>query len=135
MTKAARLTAINDNRTRRLFSVHGLPNADCLPRDSRTEKGYRNAILLSAEFETGRGADLSPDQDPQGAFLKSELHRAIAHEFAVEFNWNCLIAFHAKPTRLKILNLRHSDFRAEYDVLEIFDDFQVAESLEHNDVQ
>ena len=78
---------------------------------------------------------LAPDQDPQGAFLKPEFHRAIAHEFAIEFNWNGLIAFHAKSTRLEILNLRHTDFRTEYDVLQIFDDFEVTESLEDNDVQ
>ena len=79
MTKAATLTAINDSRARRLFSVHGLPNADCLPRESRTETGYRNAILLSAEFENGSKAGLAPDEDPQGAFLKAELYRAVAH--------------------------------------------------------
>src|ERR1700719_4858774 len=66
MTKAARLTAINDNRTRRLFSVHGFPNADCLPRDSRTEKGYRNAILLSAEFENRSRSRPIPGPGPAG---------------------------------------------------------------------
>jgi len=86
-------------------------------------------------LKPGRGADLAPDEDPQGPFLKSELHRAVAHKFAVEFNWNGLITFNAEPTRLKILNLRNADFRAEYDVLEIFDDFQVTESLENNHVQ
>src|SRR5690349_1718521 len=51
MTNETTLTNTSASRTTFRLCRHGLANPDCLPRDNRTLRGFRNRISLSAEFQ------------------------------------------------------------------------------------
>jgi len=73
-------------------------------------------------------------EDAKRALLHAKVHRAIADQFAVEFDWDGLIAFHAQPPGLEIFNLRHANVGTKYYVLQVFDDLEIPEPLEDDDV-
>src|SRR5207302_2922939 len=78
---------------------------------------------------------LRRDKDAERSFLETELDWAIADELAIELNRHRLVALHPQSRRLKILNLRNANFRTEHDVLEIFDNLEIAEAFENDHVQ
>src|SRR4030095_5116313 len=59
----------------------------------------------------------------------------IAREFAIELQGNVLFARYAQLPRLKIFDFRNLNVGAEYNVLEISDDFEIAEPFENDDVK
>src|SRR5207248_7633954 len=65
----------------------------------------------------------------------SEINRAIAREFAIELKGNVLFARYAQLPRLKIFDFRNLNVGAEYNVLEILDDFEIAEPFEDHDIK
>ena len=67
--------------------------------------------------------------------LDLEFNRTVAGELAVKLQRDILLARYAQAASLKIFNFRSADFGAEYDVLEIFNDFEVAEPFEHDDIK
>ena len=76
-----------------------------------------------------------PHQNAKRTFVEAEFHRAIAHQFAVDFDRHDLIALDADLAGLEIFNLRHTNVGTKYYILQIFDDLEITESLEDNDVQ
>ena len=67
--------------------------------------------------------------------LDLEFNRTIASELAVKLQGDIVLARYAQAASLKIFNFRSADFGAEYDVLEIFNDFEIAEPFEHDDIK
>ena len=67
--------------------------------------------------------------------LDLEFNRTVTGELAVKLQRDVLLARYAQAASLKIFNFRSADFGAEYDVLEIFNDFEVAEPFEHDDIK
>ena len=74
-------------------------------------------------------------QNAKRALGQAEFDRTIADQFAVEFDWNGLIAFDAQPTGLEIFDLGHTNVGTKHDVLQIFDDLKIAETLKNDNVQ
>jgi hypothetical protein len=74
-------------------------------------------------------------QNTQQLVLDSEINRTIAGQLAIELERNVLLARYAQAPRLKVFNFRNSDLGAENDVLEILDDFEIAEPFEHDDIK
>ena len=74
-------------------------------------------------------------QNAKRFLLDPEFNRTIAGELAIKLQGNILLARYAQAASLKIFNFRSADFGAEYDVLEIFDDFEIAEPFEHDDIK
>jgi len=68
-------------------------------------------------------------------FLDLELNRTITRQFAVEFNRNILLARYTQAPSLKIFNFWNMNVRAEYNVLEILNDFEVTEPFEYNHIK
>jgi len=64
-----------------------------------------------------------------------EIDRAGASKFAVKLDWNILLARYTQVASLKIFDFRSTDIGAEYNVLKILDDFEITESLEHDDIK
>src|SRR5947209_3160047 len=78
---------------------------------------------------------LLPHQNPKRTLVEAEFHRAIAHQFAVDFDRHDLIAFDADLAGLEIFNLRHTNVGTKYYILQIFDDLDITELLAYNDIQ
>jgi hypothetical protein len=74
----------------------------------------------------GRGA-----RHAKRFFFDLEINRTVAGQFAVQFYRNILLARNAQPLGLKIFNLRDANIRAKHNVLQILDDFEVAEPFEN----
>ena len=74
-------------------------------------------------------------ENQQRFFLNSKLNWTVAGQFAVEFDRHILFAGYTQALRLKIFNLGSANVRAEYDILQILDDFQIAEPLEHDHIE
>src|SRR5436853_2415693 len=108
--KQAMFSPIRANKATRLLSLHGRANNDGFPRDSRTLRGYRRAIFLSADFDSHRGPALPQEcpapanpcfgrrslcrrEDAKRAFEQAEFDRTIANQFAVELDRDRLVAF------------------------------------------
>jgi hypothetical protein len=64
-----------------------------------------------------------------------EINWTVARQLAIELQGNVLFARYAQAPRLKIFNFGNANVGAEYNILEIFDDFQVAEPFEQDDVK
>src|SRR6266480_5166960 len=64
-----------------------------------------------------------------------KINRAIAREFAIELQGYVLFARYAQLPRLKIFDFRNLNVGTEYNVLEILDDFEIAEPSEDDDVK
>ena len=64
-----------------------------------------------------------------------KINRAIAGQFAVKLQGNILFTGHAKAASLEIFNFWNADVRAEYNVMEIFNDFEEAQSFKHNHIK
>ena len=79
---------------------------------------------------SGRGR-----QNAKRSLSNSEINRATAREFAIKLQGNVLFARYAQLPRLKIFDLRDFNVGAEHNVLEIFDDFQIAEPFEDDYVK
>src|ERR1700730_7406366 len=78
---------------------------------------------------------LSRNQNPERTLLDAKFNRTIADQFAVELYRHSLIAFHAQPSSLEILDLGNTNVRTKHDILQIFDDLKITEPLEDNDVE
>ena len=74
-------------------------------------------------------------QNAKRSLPNSEINRATAREFAIELKGNVLFARYAQLPRLKIFDFRNVNVGAEYNVLEILDDFEIAEPFEDDDVK
>ncbi len=73
-------------------------------------------------------------QNAKRFLLDLEVNRTVAGQLAIELQGNVLLARYAQASRLKIFDFGNTDIRAEYNVLEIFDDFEEAEPFEHDDI-
>jgi len=67
--------------------------------------------------------------------LDQEFNWTGVGQFAIELQGHVLIACYAQAASLEIFDLGNPDLGAEYDILEILDDFQIAEPLEHDHVK
>jgi hypothetical protein len=74
-------------------------------------------------------------QDAKRLLVQAELDRAIADQFAVKLDRDGLVAVHAQSPGLEIFNLRDVNVGTKYHILEIFNDLELAEPLEDDDVQ
>ena len=63
------------------------------------------------------------------------IDRAPADQFAIEFDWNILIAGYAQVPSLKIFDLGNPNVRTEHDILKIFDDLEITQPFEDDDVK
>ncbi len=89
----------------------------------------------SVRRRTCGGSILFGDEDAKRSLMDTELHRAITDQFPVDFDRDGLIAFHPQSAGLEIFNLRHPNVGAKHNVLEIFDNLEIAETLEDDNVQ
>jgi hypothetical protein len=64
-----------------------------------------------------------------------EINGAIACQFAIELKGNILLACNPQLASLKIFDLGGVNVGTEYNILEILDDFEIAEALEHDDIE
>src|SRR5438046_10524757 len=74
-------------------------------------------------------------QNAKRSLPNSEINRAIAREFAIELKGNVLFARYAQLPRLQIFDFRNLNVGAEYNVLEILDDCEIAEPFEDHDIK
>src|ERR1700747_2606100 len=79
--------------------------------------------------------DLPRRQHTEGSFPHLEFNGTISDQLTIEFHRNFPVAGHAQPSGLKVFDLWNTNVGAEYDVLEILDDFQVTELFECDDVK
>src|ERR1700756_953082 len=86
-----------------------------------------------ARSDDSRG--LSGHYDAKRTLAHGELDRAISYQLAIQFYRHQFIAVHLQAPGLKILDLRRANLGTENDVLQIFDDLEVAEALENNHVK
>src|SRR2546423_2962413 len=93
----------------------------------------QNSIPVAAAA-TGHSI-LAWRQDPERSLVKAKFHRAIADQFTVELHRHGLVAFHAQSPGLKIFDFRNANVRTEDDVLQIFNDFEIAETFEDDHIQ
>jgi hypothetical protein len=64
-----------------------------------------------------------------------EIDWTVAGQLAIELQGNVLLARYAQASRLKIFNFGNANVGTEYNVLEIFNDFEEAEPFKHDDIQ
>ena len=79
---------------------------------------------------SGRGR-----QNAKRSLPDSKINRAITGEFAIQLQGDVLFAGYAQLPRLKIFDFRNFNVGAEYNVLQILDDFEIAEPFEDNDIK
>src|SRR4029078_6947156 len=63
------------------------------------------------------------------------INRAIARQLAIKLHGHVLLARYAQLPRLKIFDFRNLKDGAEHNILDIFDDFEIAEAFEDDDVK
>src|SRR6266705_3562981 len=90
---------------------------------------------LFATANPSCGGSILLHQNAKRSFVESEFYRTIADPFAVDFDRHGLIALHSDPARLEIFNLLHANVGTKYYVLQIFDDLEITEPFEDDDVQ
>jgi hypothetical protein len=98
----------------------------------------QNITRISAKASVR--ADLRPGsgrggQDAKGSLPNSEINRAIVRKLAIKLQGHVLFARYAQLPRLKIFDFRNLNVGAEHNVLEIFDDFEIAEAFKDDDVK
>ncbi len=71
-------------------------------------------------------------QNAKRFLLDLEVNRTVAGQLAIELQGNVLLARYAQAASLEIFNLGDTNLGAEYNILEILDDFEIAEPFEHN---
>jgi hypothetical protein len=74
-------------------------------------------------------------QNAKRSLSNSKVNRAIACEFAIELHGDVLFACYAQSLRPKIFDFGNLNVGAEHHVLEVLDDFKIAEPREDDDVQ
>jgi hypothetical protein len=74
-------------------------------------------------------------QNAKRSLPNSKINRAITRELAIQLHGDVLFAGYTQLPRLKIFDFRNLNVGAEYNVLEISDDFEIAEPLEDDDVK
>src|SRR5919201_6417014 len=74
-------------------------------------------------------------QNVQLSVAYCEFNRTVASEFAVEFDRHILLARDANLPGLEIFDFRQTNLRAEGDVLEVFDNLEVTELFERDDIE
>src|ERR1700719_2787002 len=74
-------------------------------------------------------------QHSKAAFAQGEFDWTITNQFSVELHRHFLFAFNSQMPGLEIFDLRRSNFRAENDILQVFDDLKIPDPLENDDVK
>jgi hypothetical protein len=74
-------------------------------------------------------------QNAKRSLPNSKINRAITRELAIQLQGDVLFAGYAQLPCLKIFDFRNLNVGAEYNVLEISHDFQIAEPFEDDDVK
>src|SRR5438874_9055752 len=107
----------------------------CLESNS-SQRASRNIMRLLMEYHLrGTLRHRSRRQNSERFFPDSEINRTVARQLAIDLQGNVLFACDAEVPSLKILDLRNADVGAEYNILQVFDDFEIAEPFKHNDVE
>jgi len=64
-----------------------------------------------------------------------EINRAITGYLTIQLYGNVLLAAYAELASLKIFHFRNADIGAEYNVMQVFNDLEKPETLEHNHIK
>ena len=67
--------------------------------------------------------------------MDAEVNRTIAGQLAIELQGNVLLARDAQAASLEIFDLWSADLGAEYNILEILNDFEISQPFEHDDIE
>src|SRR5438093_4754516 len=74
-------------------------------------------------------------QNTKRFLLDLEFNRTAASQLAIELQGNVLLARYAQAASLEIFDLWSADLGAEYNVLEILNDFEIAQPFEHDHIE
>src|SRR5437763_4112962 len=81
------------------------------------------------------GPWLQRREHAQATAADAKFHRTRPNELAVHFHRHLFLAAHSQVFRLKIFHVRRRDLRGENHVLQVADDFYVAQAFENNHVE
>src|ERR1041385_632959 len=93
---------------------------------------FSEGQLVAAALRT---ASRRRRQNAKCSLPNSKINRAITRELAIHLQGYVLFAGYSQLPRLKIFDFRNLNVGAEYNVLEISDDFEIAEPCEDDDVK
>src|SRR5438552_10631887 len=138
---------MSPSRATRCCCVHRRVKDEGFRPERRMAQDYGKAILLSIRKSgsshyirggtklAGFGLRLRRHQDPQLALVDLKFYRALPDQFAIDFHRNIFFARYPELFGLKIFDLGQTNLRAEQNVLQIFDDLEITELFEDDNIE